>query len=321
MALSSSFSGSGSSSAASVANRVSQDINGASNPNWSFSSGSGPSSSAQRFDDFFSKYQAMIKANVAENNAWSAQQAQINRDWQERMSNTAHQREVADLKAAGLNPVLSAMNGNGAATTSGATASTDTSANQALTGLLGSMLSSIVQQENARLSAQVNLAVAEKYNQMSKYTAELSSQTQLTTANISASTSKWIAELQSKTTLSANQASNAASMINAQVQAAAQRYGYELSSWTNQQVAQLNASVNRQLKQMDIDAQYNIQKAQLDYQSMHPSNIWQAGGSVLDKVLGSGTSAKAEADKAYERSGAKSFMEQSALGTLLGWYK
>lgn len=64
---------------------------------------------------------ASLLGGLMQNRA-SAKQAEAQMDFQERMSSTAHQREVADLRAAGLNPILSATGGAGASSPGGAMA-------------------------------------------------------------------------------------------------------------------------------------------------------------------------------------------------------
>lgn len=72
---------------------------------------------------------AHLTGKEQEQNAFNAQQAQLNRDFEENMSNTAYQRGVVDMQAAGLNPALMIGNGSAASTPSGSNAQGSASVN------------------------------------------------------------------------------------------------------------------------------------------------------------------------------------------------
>ena len=206
--------------------------------------GSQGMSSLSQFGDISQQ----LQQNTLANNVWSAEQAEkanafnaeqaaLNREFQREMSNTSYQRAVADLKAAGLNPVL-ATRFSGASTPSGAAATgqkgeTDSSLNGALTSLVGAFIS----QENARLTAQTNLAIAERNNATSRLIAEISAAATQNSAAMHAAATRYASDQSLLGTQYASDNSLYGTKYATNVQAGTQRYVTNTNAKTSRYVA------------------------------------------------------------------------------------
>lgn len=306
-------------------------ISGSGSSAHSVSSSSRPSGSGGMADDLSSALNR-IYGVTQENNAWSAQQAQIqrdwqaaqnklameyntseaakNRDWQKMMSDTAHQREVKDLQAAGLNPILSAMGGNGAAVTSGATASgvtsagakgdTDTSFSQALVGLLGTMWSAQTQLESQRLTAQTNMAIAEKnnstselvarmYTEQSREASQLAAATGLRQTEISAAVSELVSRISASASYYASNVSHQNAILNkeaseivAQLHVGAQDRQTTVNGLTS--IARGVLDFTSTLRGQNVQAQTGRDVAEIQGRNSPYGSIWQILSGFNDRV-------------------------------------
>ncbi|UPW41004.1 DNA pilot protein [Sigmofec virus UA08Rod_5764] len=235
---------------------------------------------------------------------FNASEAAKNRDWQKMMSDTAHQREIADLRAAGLNPVLSAMGGNGASVTSGATASgvtssgaqgqVDQGATTAFAALLGKMWETQTQLQMQQHTAENNMAIAEKQNATSELVARIYTEQ-----------SQRAAELAAATGLRQTEISAATSEIVSRVSANAQYYSANIS----QQNALINKAASEAVAGMNLQGtKYSSDSAERRQLQSNLVEMSKAQLQAQTAIRGQDVSA----------SSAKSVSEQQSKNTLYG---
>lgn len=274
-----------------------------------YASGQAPASSSAQ--NFFGNYlqsaldvgrenSAFNAAEAEKQREWSSKEAELqrefnaaeagkNRDWQKMMSDTAHQRQVADLMSAGLNPVLSAQNGQGAAVTSGSSASAstpsgssasaDTSSSSAMASILGSLLTAQTRILEMTTSAETQRAVADKYASAQELASLISADASKYGANLSSGASIYAADKHAESTRYSADRSLAGVLGAASIHADATRYASN-----NSLAAALEAAA---AARYGADRSY---QAKQDF----PSNLYGAIGTLIN-ALGNSAGADSQA--------------------------
>lgn len=220
--------------------------------------------------------------------AWSAQEAAKEREWSKNLSDTAHRREVKDLIAAGLNPILSANSGAWAGSGSsgqgysssgamgaghsgsGAMGQTD----MGVTGTIGALMSNSI--STARDMAITRIQTDQsKYNTDMQFAiAKLQAETSIYNNNNNIDANKAINALNRdsdirKASISADATKQAAAMSAgaitsaAATQAAAARYSADQHLEATKETAgasRYSANRSYQSTQYRADKDYDIQK-------------------------------------------------------------